>query len=603
MRAGHWLIFLVVIVTRVTGGPRYSSRIVETRTGPIRGIILELNSGRLEPVEAFLGVKYATAIRYGAAEPVPRWSSTKLADSQPPVCPQAMPDISNKTAALQFMPKNRYNFLRKLSPLLANQTEDCLHLNIYVPGSGARGMEAPYAVMVYLHGESYDWNSGNHYDGRVLASFGHVIFITVNYRLGLLGFLRAGSGIDSPLATDDIMAALRWVRDNIAFFGGDPRRVTLMGHDTGAALANLLLISPQAKGLFSRVALLSGSILSPWAVGQDPVGLREKVGTELGCKTGPKDDLAKCLRARPLAAILSVRVPSPRFLTGVGPWTRSEPSTAVETSGEPFLSSRVLLGTTTTESYLDFNNQDIQYGIEEDQRNRVLRTYVRNAYVYHLNEIFSTVRNEYTDWEKPIQHPINIRDSTLEALSDGHTVAPLLRLGYLHSRRGSPTYFYHFNYQTKESDYPQRLGSVRGEDVNYLLGLPLVGGYPYFPQNYTTQDHKVAESVLNFFTNFAKTGDPNEPRRAEGGVPHSKEKGRHRGFNWELYEPTTQLYLSLLPSRSTTLLTHSVKVSSLVIGTGLIKQRAPSFSAFYAPIYPSLKWFDELSRPLESMHV
>ena len=80
---------------------------------------------------------------------------------------------------------------------------------------------------------------------------------------------------------------------------------------------------------------------------------------------------------------------------------------------------------------------------------------MRNAYVYHLNEIFSTVRNEYTDWEKPIQHPINIRDSTMEALSDGHTVAPLLRLGYLHSRRGAPTYFYHFNYQTKETDYPQ----------------------------------------------------------------------------------------------------------------------------------------------------
>lgn len=114
-----------------------------------------------------------------------------------------------------------------------------------------------------------------------------------------------------------------------------------------------------------------------------------------------------------------------------------------------------MIGITTTESYNDFNANDIQYGFEEDQRNRILRTYIRNTYVYHLNEIFSAVRNEYTDWDKPIQHPINVRDSTMEALSDGHTVAPLVHVGYLHARRGAKTYFFHFGYQTKEGDYPQ----------------------------------------------------------------------------------------------------------------------------------------------------
>ncbi|KAL1123956.1 hypothetical protein AAG570_001726 [Ranatra chinensis] len=348
------------------------------------------------------------------------------------------------------------------------------------------------------------------------------------------------------------MAALRWVKDNIGSFGGDPKRITLLGHDTGAAIANLLLISPQAKGLFNRVCLLSGSLLSPWAVVLDPGGLRDGVASQVGC--GGDADLASCLQKTPLRTLLGVRPVAPRFLPPVAPWApgpANDPAAAVENAGEPFLSTRLLLTTTTTESYLDFNNQDIQYGIEEDQRNRVLRTYVRNAYVYHLNEIFSTVRNEYTNWEKPIQHPINIRDSTLEALSDGHTVAPLLRLGYLHARRGAPTYFCHFNYQTKESDYPQRLGSVRGEDVNYFLGLPLVGGQPFFPQNYTLQDIRVAETVLNFFTNFAKSGKAVDVGMSGG---HSaaalKDKGRHRanGFYWDLYEPSSQLYLSLCES-------------------------------------------------------
>lgn len=144
----------------------------------------------------------------------------------------------------------------------------------------------------------------------------------------------------------------------------------------------------------------------------------------------------------------------------------------------------------------------------------------------------------------------------MEALSDGHTVAPLIKVGYLHSRRGAKTYLFHFGYQTKDSEYPQvrppfcnrppdpvlsrsilsstaindgpfkrfpfhlrlvkqtkkkqRLGSVRGEDLPYIFGQPLVMGQPHFAQNFSRQDMGVAEAVLNFVTNFCKTGDPNE---------------------------------------------------------------------------------------------
>lgn len=76
-------------------------------------------------------------------------------------------------------------------------------------------------------------------------------------------------------------------------------------------------------------------------------------------------------------------------------------------------------------------------------------------YRYHRNEIFAAVRNEYTDWEKPIQHPINIRDATLEALSDAAGAAPALRLAQIHARRGARTYFAHFSHQSKDADYPQ----------------------------------------------------------------------------------------------------------------------------------------------------
>ncbi|KAK9737957.1 Carboxylesterase family [Popillia japonica] len=285
------------------------------------------------------------------------------------------------------------------------------------------------------------------------------------------GFLRTKPSFDKShtsggnLGIEDIAAGLRWIKKNIAAFGGDPSRVTLLGHDTGAALVNLLFVLPSSKGLFHRVVLLSGTALSPWATVHNPESIRLSVGQQTGClsASAPLEDdidIGPCLRSRPLQALLEARLEAVRFMPRIAPSLPidpdiPDPAFAMEHASENFITCEVMLGTTTTESYNDFNAADIQYGFEEDQRNRVLRTYIRNAYVYHLNEIFSAVRNEYTDWDKPIQHPINIRDSTMEALSDGHTVSPLIRVGYLHARRGAKTYFFHFGYQTKDSDYPQ----------------------------------------------------------------------------------------------------------------------------------------------------
>ncbi|KAJ8673702.1 hypothetical protein QAD02_004964, partial [Eretmocerus hayati] len=450
---------------------RYASRIVETKAGQIRGILQELNSQHLDPVEVFRGIPYAMPpmgdLRFRQPQPYVGWKGIKRADTFGQVCPQKLPDVSNQTLALQDMPLARYNQLQRFSRLLRNQSEDCLYLNLYIPGSGSRGLEAPYAVLVYVHGESFEWGSGNIYDGSVLASAGHVIVITLNYRLGILGFLRTKPITDSPesvlsgnLGLHDIALALQWVRENIGSFGGDPSRVTLMGHDTGAALVNYLLLAPFGKGLFHNVVLLSGSALSPWAAVHDPNDLRAQVAKQLDCAHENDEDIAECLRAVSLEALLGVELNEIKFMPSVGPsvpidGSHPDPGLDMERVSDAFIRVPLIVGACTAESYLDFNANDIQYGFEEDQRNRVLRTFIRNAYFYHLNEIFSAVRNEYTDWDKPVLHPINIRESTMEALSDGHTVAPLMRVAFYHARRGANTYFFHFNYQSKDSDYPQ----------------------------------------------------------------------------------------------------------------------------------------------------
>ncbi|XP_032529857.1 neuroligin-2-like isoform X1 [Danaus plexippus] len=534
------LLGLVGLVGRVGAGPRYSSRIVHTHTGAIRGIIVEPASRRLEPVEVFRGVPYgARPPRLGPPPPPDPWPGTRLADTFPPVCPQRYPDISNKSAALSKMPLGIYNELKATIPLLVNQSEDCLYLNIFVPGSGARGVEAPYAVVVVVGG-AHEWGSGNSLDGAVLAARAHLLVITINYRIGLLGYLTTGTSDEVSAAGGaavlDMTAALSWVNRNIAAFGGDPKRLTLLGHGAGAALVNVILMLPSSKGLITRALLLSGSALSPSALAPDAALAREHTAQALRCSKDTNMGehwLATCIRSRPLAVLLAVEAPHARFLAGWAPCPPAQPTRALHAS-ETFLQCSLAVVVTTTESYQFFSEDDIRHGFEEEHRSRILRTYVRNVYRYHRNEIFAAIRNEYTDWEKPIQHPINIRDATLEALSDAAVAAPALRLAQLHAKRGARTYLAHFTHQTKDADYPQRLGSVTSESLPYFLGLPLVGGMPFHPRNYSRGDVSVAETTVMLLAAFAKTGDPSP-----------KNTDKHDSVNWPEYDLNTQQYLSI----------------------------------------------------------
>ena len=171
------------------------------------------------------------------------------------------------------MSRRRLDYLRNIRVRLNKQSEDCLNLNIYAPHSSgnfdAKGIifktvtvstpcnrliftdRTKLPVMLFVHGESYSWGAGNLYDGRVLASYGHVLVVTVNYRLGVLGFLNTNTAPHQhPQMANyglmDQIAALKWVQQNIGHFGGDPESVTLFGYRTGASCAHFLMQSPAA---------------------------------------------------------------------------------------------------------------------------------------------------------------------------------------------------------------------------------------------------------------------------------------------------------------------------------------------------------------------
>ncbi|XP_055592349.1 neuroligin-4, Y-linked isoform X2 [Uranotaenia lowii] len=511
---------------------KYSSNIIKTKYGPLRGIVVKSNP----VVEAFLGVPYASppvgSLRYMPPVTPSTWKTIRLADSFSPVCPQLPPN--KRSNHLFEVPQERLHSFRRLLPLLMNQSEDCLYLNLYVPRSddNVSPNGSPKATIVYIQGESYEWNSGNPYDGSVLAADGDVIFVTLNFRLGVLGFLKTGAkgSAQGNFGLMDLVAALHWLRENLSFFYGDPSRITLMGHGTGAALANILVVSPVASDLMQRVILLSGSALSPWAIQKDPFSIKKIVADQASCHIDILvDDLAPCLRRKTLAELLEISPEFPRFLTAYAPFIDGTvivnpnhsnvyppriPTESAITSTQgfeftTFPKQELLFGVTSFESFNELSAQDLEFGINETRRDRILRTYVRNVFHYHMKEIYSALKNEYTDWEHSSKTPLEHRDTILELLSDGYVAAPLVRLAYLHSLQKGQSYFVHFRHQSTDRKFPERGGSVHGEDVPFTFGLPLS---PLFSANYTVDDAKISKIMVKYLSNFAKSGNPNNIR-------------------------------------------------------------------------------------------
>ncbi|KAI5716941.1 hypothetical protein M8J76_014934 [Diaphorina citri] len=343
--------------------------------------------------------------------------------------------------------------------------------------------------------------------------------------------------------------------------------------------------------LFHRAILMSGSALSPWALVRDPARYARQVAKHAAC---PRDlshtELLKCLREKPLELLLSTPVVAPEFTTAFGPsidgviidtglsetrpannkdshsydyHTQNSPgrpppppsasenineAIAAGGYGNAVLSNAIakkamvskltrydlLLGVVKAEAFFTFTGDDIQYGIEPDRRSKILRTFVKNTYRYHLSEILATIINEYTDWERPVQHPVNIRDETLEALSDAMVVAPSVNTADLHSSARRNSYLY-------------RQGCIHGEELPYLFGAPLVGGFNHFPRNFTKSEILLSEATMIYFSNFARTGNPNDAQDG-GDMVHNTvraERTKFKNIEWTAYESVHKKYLSL----------------------------------------------------------
>jgi para-nitrobenzyl esterase len=274
-------ILALIAVANGTKSPRAAAHagrapLVLTADGWVRGRATSIT-------DEYLGIPYAAppvgALRWQPPRPAARWGGVREAASYAPHCPQ---------------PPSGFG--------VASTSENCLYLNVFSPARGA-GRNLP--VMVWLHGGSFLVGESDDYNPAALVRDG-VIVVTVNYRLGALGFLadaalasRAG-GATGDYGLEDQQAALRWVQRNIGRFGGDPGNVTLDGESAGGVSALAQLVSPGARGLFQRVIVESGT----YNLTQQPLAAAEASGATFAAKVGCAASTAACLRALPVSAIV-----------------------------------------------------------------------------------------------------------------------------------------------------------------------------------------------------------------------------------------------------------------------------------------------------------
>ncbi|XP_074859992.1 neuroligin-1 isoform X2 [Carettochelys insculpta] len=555
--------------------------VVTTNFGKIRGMKKELNNEILGPVIQFLGVPYAAPPvgehRFQPPEPPSPWSEIKNATQFAPVCPQ---NIIEGRLPEVMLPVWFTNNLDVVSTYVQDQNEDCLYLNIYVPTEDVKRISkecarkpgkkicrkgdirdsgGPKPVMVYIHGGSYMEGTGNLYDGSVLASYGNVIVITVNYRLGVLGFLSTGDqAAKGNYGLLDLIQALRWTSENIGFFGGDPLRITVFGSGAGGSCVNLLTLSHYSegnrwsnstKGLFQRAIAQSGTALSSWAVSFQPAKYARMLATKVGCNMSDTVELVECLQKKPYRELVDQDIQPARYHIAFGPVIDGDvipddPQILME-QGE-FLNYDIMLGVNQGEGLKFVENiVDSEDGISASDFDFAVSNFVDNLYGYPEGKdiLRETIKFMYTDWAD--RHNPETRRKTLLALFTDHQwVAPAVATADLHSNFGSPTYFYAFYHHCQTDQVPAWADAAHGDEVPYVLGIPMIGPTELFPCNFSKNDVMLSAVVMTYWTNFAKTGDPNQPVPQDTKFIHTK-PNRFEEVAWTRYSQKDQLYLHI----------------------------------------------------------
>ena len=455
-----------------------------TFSGLVRGTVSSAG------VREFLGIPYAAApvgnLRLRPPVPHAPWFQTLDATQFAHHCPQTPSPFG-----------------------IASTTEDCLFLNVFTPESnGGGGIGEPRPVMVWIHGGALVDGESNDYDPTAMVEDG-VIVVTINYRLGILGFLAhpafaaektdpdhdgdfaAGSAGDYGLM--DQQLALRWVRDNIVFFGGDPLNVTIFGESAGGLSVFSQLASPSAANLFQKAIIESGAYQQT----TQTLATAEAAGTAFATAAGCSSQTAACLRALPVSTLLANQNPAgytPNIDSNFLPLSLG---TALATG--QFHHVPIIQGSNHDEwrlfTALDFDLTIGPIGNNEAAYEAALASLVGPG--------APIVAAEY---------PLASFPSADLAFATAGTDVVFACPAYgadLSMSQFVPVSTYEFNDENAPQDFLPPVtfpyGAAHASELQYLFNLPITVPRPAL----SAQQLQLSSSMQHYWTNFAKSGSPN----------------------------------------------------------------------------------------------
>lgn len=454
------LINAIVLLTLFAVTGCHDDLYVKTHSGWIRGVWAGNVKGG---TRAFLGIPYAQApvgaLRFVAPQPVQRWKGLLKAEAHGPSCVQ-------RSGALS-------------AP--GEQSEDCLSLNVYAPTRIPKG-GAP--VMVFIHGGAFIAGGSSQYDGQRLSKEGDVIVVTLNYRLGALGFFKhpaiAGSG-NAALA--DQQLALRWVKDNIKAFGGNPENITLFGESAGSASVCVHMVAPGSQQLVNRFILQSGTCIGGLQfLGENQA---EAMGVQLGSELcADAADTVSCLRELDATALINWGAGNGLFGAGWAPTviagsdTLPAPALQLFASGQ-YSPGEVIIGTNKNEWGL-FQSIGLAPAVQTVAQLAALID-------AQFGPLAALVKTQYLP---PVDALANVE--LIRLYSDTVFRCPARTLARVLSAQGTPVWLYSFDEGL----------AFHAMELPYVFGNPSPVLAPVLVE-------PLRASVQDYWTGFAASGNPN----------------------------------------------------------------------------------------------
>ena len=476
-----------VLVSALLAGPALAAlapSVVKVDGGTVRGAVAR-------QVLSFKGVPFAAppvgALRWRAPQPAIPWSGIRAADQYGHDCMQKP-------------------FPSDAAPLGTEPSEDCLVLNVWRPAEAAGG-KLPVMVWIYGGGFVNGGSSPAVYDGSQFAKRG-VVLVSFNYRLGRFGFFgfpaltrEDRDGLLGNYAYMDQIAALKWVQRNIAAFGGDPGNVTVFGESAGGGSVHMLLTSPMARGLFHKAIIESGGgrgpLMSMRRISED-VGAQasaEAVGVAFARSVGVQGDDAAALEALR-------RLPAEQLVNGLN--MASMGGAAATYVGGPLLDGKIVVET-PDQAYLAGREAKVPVMIGATSAD------IGFAFAPTLDALFARFPDPAA--ARRVYDPQNsgdLRAVSMRVAMDQMMVEPARFTAATLAAQGLKTYEYRFSY-VAASMRGQWPGAPHATEIPYVFDTVAAK----YGKDLTPADEAAAQAANAYWTNFAKTGNPDAP-----GLPH-----------------------------------------------------------------------------------